>query len=60
MDFVERNFWGEKEVATPALHGNPQVLTPGLYRVIDGTLCRILDGLSRDEVKERLGAPTQL
>jgi hypothetical protein len=48
-------FYGEEQEETPSLAAaNP--LLPGTYRVIDGMLCKILSGLSADDVLERLRA----
>ncbi len=52
----ERNyFWGDRNISdTSTFYGESQLLPSGDYRVIDGVLCRIISGLSQDEVRKRI------
>ena len=49
-------FSGEVQRRTQPVISNATSVEPGVYRVIDGRLCRVLSGLGTEEVRERLVA----
>ena len=54
----QRNYFsGEVQLRTPPFVGRGAPVAPGVYRVIDGKLCRIVSGL--EEVRARLQSATQ-
>lgn len=51
----ERSYFsGEIQPRALPFMGQGALLEPGEYRVVDGTLCRIVSGLSTEEVRARL------
>lgn len=54
----QRNYFsGEVQLLMPPFIGKGAPIAPGVYRVIDGKLCRIVSGL--EEVRARLLSSTQ-
>jgi hypothetical protein len=50
-------FTGEVQLRTPPFVGKGAPVAPGVYRVIDGKLCRIVSGL--ENVRARLLSATR-
>ena len=54
----ENYFYGESQERTPSLSEIID-LAPGAYRVIDGTLCRVVSGLPTESVRDHLCAASK-
>ncbi len=50
----ENYFFAEFHPLKEVLSAESGFLPPGNYRVVDGNLCRIVSGLSQEEVRSRL------
>jgi len=52
-DQADNYFFGERKEGRPRLSDDTEA-RPGTYRVIDGTICRVISGLPLEEVRRRL------
>lgn len=56
VDDENNYFSGSIEQRVRASEGAYPQLPPGVYRVIDGELCRIVSGLTPDDVRHKLNS----